>query len=429
MAGSRSAVRAQQRRAAAPLRIAFLTGEYPPQPGGVGDYTRQLGRALAADGHQVVAITMRDGCLAIYDQIMDRPDLAEPSFVTFQMLRDPRPLTWSPRSWRSIRTAIHVWHPDWLHIQYQTGAYAMSAGVNLLPRYLRLFPERPQIAVTFHDLLEPYLFPKAGPLRAWVNRRLAADADAVVATNAADADRLAAMRLRGPALATIPIGSNIAVAPPPGYRRAAWRERLGVGPGELLVAYFGLLSRSKGADLLVEALSTLDSATPWRLLIVGGAAIAPQDVAFAAELEAQIARLGLGQRVIRTGHVDAADVSAHLLAADCAALPFRDGASLRRGSLLAALAHGCPLLTSAPADAETAAALGDGAAAMLTPPGDCAALAESLARIAASPDLRADLAAAGRAAAAPFGWPQIARQHAMLYGRDVLFRAASSAGP
>jgi glycosyltransferase involved in cell wall biosynthesis len=397
------------------MRIAFLTGEYPPQPGGVGDYTRQLGRALAAEGHQVMALTIRDGCFVIYDQIMDRPDLAEPSFVTLQRVRDSRPLTWSLRSWRYIRAAIHVWHPDWLHIQYQTGAYAMRASINLLPRYLRLFPDRPRIAVTFHDLLVPYLFPKAGPLRTWVNRRLAADSDVVVSTNAADAARLAALTPHGPTLATIPIGSNIAVAPPRKYRRAAWRERLGVRPDEFLVAYFGLLSRSKGADLLLDALSTLDSATPWQLLIIGGAATAPQDVAFAAELDSQITRLGLAPKVIRTGHVDTATVSAHLLSADCMALPFRDGASLRRGSLLAALAHGCPLLTTAPADQETAAALGDGRAALLVPPGDTAALAAALARLADSLDLRAALSSAGRAAAAPFGWPQIARQHAQIY--------------
>ncbi|MEI7770821.1 MAG: glycosyltransferase family 4 protein, partial [Chloroflexales bacterium] len=320
----------------------MLTGEYPPQPGGVGDYTRQLCRALAAEGHRVIALTIRDGNFLVYDQIMDRPDLAEPSGVSLELLRDPRPLTWSLRSWRNIRAAMEVWRPDWLHIQYQTGAYAMRASVNLLPRYLRLFPERPRIAVTFHDLLVPYLFPKAGPLRAWVNRRLAADADAVVATNVADAERLEAMRLRGPALATIPIGSNIDVAPPVGYDRAAWRASLGVGPDELLVAYFGLLSPSKGADLLVEALSSLGADKPWRLLLIGGAATAHQDLAFAAALQAQIDRLGIGPRVIRTGHAEATAVSAHLLAADCAALPFRDGASFRRGSLLAALAHGCP---------------------------------------------------------------------------------------
>ncbi|NTV63897.1 MAG: glycosyltransferase family 4 protein, partial [Oscillochloris sp.] len=260
------------------MRIALLTGEYPPQPGGVGDYTHQLGLALSAEGCRVAILTIRDGRFLLYDQLWDSPSEPEQPFVALQPGSTAPKLSWSWRCWPYVWTAVQAWRPDWLHIQYQTGAYAMQAGINLLPRYLRLLPERPRIAVTFHDLLVPYLFPKAGRLRTWVNRRLATDAEAVITTNAGDASQLAAMKLRGPTLTTIPIGSNIAVAPPSGYQRAAWRTQLGVAPSELLVAYFGLLSQSKGVDLLIEALAQLGPGVPWRLLLIGGTATAPQDV-------------------------------------------------------------------------------------------------------------------------------------------------------
>jgi glycosyltransferase involved in cell wall biosynthesis len=270
--------------------------------------------------------------------------------------------------------------------------------------------------VTFHDLLEPYLFPKAGPARRWVTARLARDADAVVATNSADLATLARLVASSPhaaPLAHIPIGSNIPVAPPPGYSRERWRAGLGVAPGELLVAYFGLLAASKGMDLLVEALAAL--AGPWRLLIVGGAATAPHDVAHAEAVRARISALGLAGRVTETGHVTAAEVSGHLLAADLAALPFRDGASFRRGSLLAALAHGCPLITTTPADPADEAALG--AAALLVPPGDPAALRAAIAHLGADPAARKASATAGPPLAAQFSWDGIARQHEELYTR------------
>jgi glycosyltransferase involved in cell wall biosynthesis len=389
------------------VKLTLLTGEYPPQPGGVGDYTRCLAAALSACGHQLSVLTMRDGALIA---LQFAPAQAE------QLLALPPTaarLDWSPRCWPAVIAALDRLRPAWLHIQYQTGAYEMRPGINLLPWRLRALPGRPQIAVTFHDLLQPYLFPKAGPARAWVNRRLAADADAVVATNHADA---AALRRLVAQPATfrpqlIPIGSNIAVAPPPGYRRAPWRAQLGVGPDELLVAYFGLLSPSKGVDLLLSALPHLTR--PWRLLLIGGAATAPQDVAYAAALRAQIDAMGLGARVIATGHVPDAEVSAHLLAADCVALPFRDGASFRRGSLLAALAHGCPVVTTPPAEPAEAALLSE--AALFAPVDAPAALAAALTRLATDAALGAALSAAGQRLAARFSWTAIAARHAELY--------------
>ncbi|HMQ29315.1 MAG TPA: glycosyltransferase family 4 protein [Chloroflexaceae bacterium] len=383
------------------LKLCLLTGEYPPEPGGVGAYTGCLAEALRARGHEADVLTIQGGALVRYGADGRAEALSRAG------------LDWSPRCWPPLIVALDALRPAWLHIQYQTGAYAMRPGVNLLPWRLRGLRGRPRVAVTFHDLLVPYLFPKAGPLRRWANLRLARDSDAVVATNAADAERLRRITAHASQLTPqiIPIGSNIPVAPPPGYDRGAWRAGLGVAPAELLVAYFGLLSPSKGADVLVEALARLE--LPWRLLLVGGAATAPQDVAHAHAVRARLAELGLDGRVVATGHVPDAEVSAHLLAADCAALPFRDGASFRRGSLLAALAHGCPVISTAPADADTAARLAP--AALLAPPGDAPALATALGRLAADPALAAALATAGRALAAQFSWDAIAAQHERLY--------------
>jgi len=39
------------------MHIGLVTGEYPPDQGGVGDFTSQLGRVLAELGHRVHVIT------------------------------------------------------------------------------------------------------------------------------------------------------------------------------------------------------------------------------------------------------------------------------------------------------------------------------------------------------------------------------------
>ncbi|MEN9939012.1 MAG: hypothetical protein RLZZ387_5591 [Chloroflexota bacterium] len=423
------------------LRILMLSAEYPPTPGGVGDYTRALGLALAARGHDVSVLTGVEGRPTVIR--LSRPEStravddlgATPAPTNPQSTTHNPPFGWGWKSWRTITSALAELRPDVLHVQYQTGAYDMHPAINLLPWRLKRIPDRPLVAVTAHDLLPPYLFPKAGPLRTWVTRRLLTDAGAAVVTNEADA---ATLRGWGLAPALIPIGSNIAVAPPQGYSREAWRAQLGVAPGETLVAFFGLISRTKGLDALLDALERL---TDTRLLIIGGEAPAPQDREYAASIRRRVAEGPLRERVRITGHCTEEQVSAYLLAADLAALPFSDGASFRRGSLLAALAHGVPTVTTGKAergalkdearagakqrDADISQALQplafglrplrDGESVLFVPPGDVGALAGAIQRLAEDAALRERLGEAGRDLAAQFGWEAIAVRHEKLY--------------
>ncbi|MCG8351656.1 MAG: glycosyltransferase family 4 protein [Chloroflexales bacterium] len=417
------------------MRIALLTAEYPPQPGGVGDYTRRLAQSLVEIGHDVAVITRDDERLTIHN-VINSPEHTNPALGkrTKPHLHTAQ-LNWGWRCWGDIIAALDHLHPDLLHIQYQTGAYGMHPAVNLLPWRLKRLPGYPPLIVTFHDLLEPYLFPKAGLLRRWVTLHLAQDADAVIVTNADDAQQLAQhSQQRIPALLprstrppaqmnVIPIGSNIPYAPPPDYARHAWRERLGVGQDDVLVAYFGLVSPSKGLDVLLDALALWHGAAVSRLLLIGGAATTPQDRAFAAAIQTQIERLDLTERVICTGHVDEAMVSAYLLTADCVALPFRDGASLRRGSLLAALGHGCAIVTTQGAQSQSRAltntSLANEEHVLFVPPGDAAALTTALLRLSVDDALRARLRDAAAAFGARFDWKKIARGHETLYERII----------
>jgi glycosyltransferase involved in cell wall biosynthesis len=361
---------------------------------------------------------------------------------------------WGWRIARDVRAALQQIRPDMLHIQYQTGAYGMRPAINFLPWRLSRMQHRPAVVVTAHDLLPPYLFPKAGGLRQWVTRRLLTDADAVVVTNEDDfsqvardwglgtGDRGSIAPAQSPipspqSPVLIPIGNNIAVAPPEQYDRTAWRAQLGIGPDQTLLAYFGLISRSKGLDTLLDALARLPER--FRLVVIGGAATAPADRAYADAIRQQIVRLGLDRRVTITGHCAEADVSAHLLAADIATLPFADGASFRRGSLLAALAHGRAVVTTWPTtddrrpttdDRVSFASIPrpsslvprpfvDGENVALIPPGDAPALVAAIERLARDSGLREQLAAGGRALAAQFGWDVIAAQHEQLSARLI----------
>ena len=131
--------------------------------------------------------------------------------------------------------------------------------------------------------------------------------------------------------------------------------------------------------------------------------------------DAQIERLGLASIIHRTGYLEDEAVSAYLSAADALALPFADGASYRRGTLMAALQHGSPVVTTTPA--VPVPTFRDGENMRLVPPGDAAALAAALRHLYETPEERARLRMGAAALAQQFEWPQIARATADFFAR------------
>ena len=371
------------------LRVLLVTGEYPPMEGGVADFTRILGEEMAAQGAEVHVLTSRAG----------HGRSGSPAKVHATVAR------WG---WRALRAALRDLsaeiHPDVINVQYQTAAYGMHPAVNALPLFVPGVP----VVTTFHDLLVPYLFPKAGALRWWANLALAGRSDAVIVTNVQDQECLEEYAwLQGTHL--IPIGSNVPCSPPAGYDAAAWRQSRGLSPDALLLCYFGFLNASKGGEELVEALRRLVSeGHDAHLLMIGGAVGAsdPTNAAYLEGVRALIDRLGLAQRVVWTGYLGDPEVSARFMASDLCVLPYRDGVSYRRGSFMAALAHGMPIVTTEPQVAQPWLAHGENV--WLVRPRDSAALAAGCAELAVSPELRRRLAQGAAELHTHFSWPEIA---------------------
>lgn len=399
------------------MRVCLVTGEYPPDEGGVADYTRCLAEALVAEGLAIeVVTTARSGPTADLQaaNAPDPLDEGEPgrSVVVHRAIR-----AWDWGALRVLGQVVARSRSDIVHIQYQAAAYGMRPAIHLAPWWLRRrTPAR--VAVTYHDLRVPYLFPKAGRVRRQAVLVLARAAHLTIATNTSDLDELR-IAARPRRLELVPIGSNIPDRPPAGHDRAAWRARAGIAPGTGLVAHFGLVGESKGGRTLLAAIEALRRAGgDVRLVMIGGTAGAsdPRNAEALAAFRADVAARGLDEVVVVTGHIPPAEVSAWLHAADVAALPYRDGASYRRGSLLAALSHGLPVVTTLPGPSGgDLPALVDGASALLVPPESPEALARAIREVLDDAALAARLAAGARAVAAHFAWPVIAARHVAHY--------------
>ena len=400
------------------MRIGLITGEYPPDQGGVGDFTHELGKALATQGHEVHVITSASQ--------NPQPETRNPKPATRNPVIVHRSVRgWGWGCWRDIIRQNDTLRFDVLNIQYQTAAYGMHPAINLSPLRLQLRAgtgSRPHTVVTFHDVKVPYLFPKAGRLRWWVNLVLARWSHAVIATNAEDFARLSTYSFIR-SLSLIPIGSNVSPQPPADYNRASWRARWGLKPDDLLLSYFGFLNESKGAETLVHALDRLAQSASnlqypisnIQLMMVGGkvGSSDPTNLTYLKKIEGLIEELGLTERVLWTGYTPQPEVSANLLASDVCVLPYRDGASFRRGSFMAALAHGLPIVSTRPR--VDVPELRHGENILLVPPDAPVALAEAIARLASDAELRRRLGEGAARLAQDFTWGKIAEKTEALY--------------
>jgi glycosyltransferase involved in cell wall biosynthesis len=388
------------------MRIGIVTGEYPPDQGGVGDFTSQLARALAELGHHVHVITTSSH--AAYGATQT------PRLTVHRVLEG-----WGWRCWRQVLALARQVRLEIVDVQYQAAAFAMHPAINAIPRG----DARPPVVATFHDLKVPYLFPKAGPLRQRVVWMLARRADGVIVTNREDEMKLADLTPPVSHLTRIPIGSNVFPSPPAGFRREAERARWMVGPDDMLLGYFGFLNESKGAEELIEALGLMvRREQPTHLLMVGGrvGTSDPTNRAYAEKVQRLIADLGLGERVHWTGYASSEDVSAALLATDLCVLPYRDGVSFRRGTLLACLAHERAIVTTWPTVALPEVQNKENM--LLVEPRNPEGLARAVAEVSADADLRIRLERGAKALAAQFSWKNIARRTAAFF--DTLVAGA-----
>jgi glycosyltransferase involved in cell wall biosynthesis len=202
-------------------------------------------------------------------------------------------------------------------------------------------------------------------------------------------------------------------APPAGDRDA---RRAGIGTADrFLYLTVGGIEPRKGSAELVEALGALALAgTPPLLAVVGGHSF--QDyAAYRERVLGRAASLGLelGRDIVMLGTVPEGELSAWYHAADAFVFPSRtEGWGL---VVLEAMAAGLPVVaTDIPVFREYLVPDRD---ALLVPPGDAAALAAAMRRLAAEPGLRARLAASGPSVAGRFPWEVVARRHLDLYQR------------
>jgi len=390
------------------MHVLLISGEYPPMRGGVGAYTACLADALYNQG-SIVSVLTHEQALS---EINERSTLPSPIRIFGRA-------NWWPTLWDSVPRSADDIGADWIHIQYQTAAFAMNPAINLAPMLWRQLMKRSssyRVAWTYHDLLIPYLFPKAGAqLRTWITAQPAHHSDLTIVTN--EADRLQLLAKQRVDAIKIPIGSNITSEQATQEERSERRRQRGYSEGQLILGYFGFLNRSKGGITLIRTLDRLvQRGYDAHLLMIGEriGSSDPTNFTYLHEVETLIGSRGLSKRVHWTGHQSADEVGMDLAAIDLLFMPYVDGASLRRGTLMAGLAHGCAIITTTPQC--PLPELTDGQELLFVSPENPIAAADAVVRLTENPTLRKLLGQRARRKSTQFTWDAIAQTHLAHYG-------------
>ncbi len=201
--------------------------------------------------------------------------------------------------------------------------------------------------VYFHGMLDPW-FKRAHPLKhlkkwlywPWADYRVARDANAVLFT-ALDEQHLAAQSFWLYRVKPAVVGYGLACGVPPDEGQAArFHAAFPATQGKRLVLFLARLHPKKGCDLMIEAFARHARLDQDAHLVMAG----PDQAGLRAGLDAQVAALGIADRVTWTGMLQGDLKWGALRAADVFALPsHQENFGI---AVVEALAAGLPVLIS-----------------------------------------------------------------------------------
>ncbi|MEI8348645.1 MAG: glycosyltransferase family 4 protein [Candidatus Omnitrophota bacterium] len=381
------------------MNICFVSGAYPPQHDGIADYTAQLAHALLKtnDSIRVSVIT---------------------SIVhVSQDTQGPPRIHRIVKKWNifGIAAIIHCVlkeHFDIVHIQFPSVEYRKTFLFCILPLLLRMSCHGIKVVLTLHE------FSVSRPINKLRQFILSILSQQVIVTDPYEYAQIVKLLPAATAKVTIiPIGSNINTCMPNENVRRVLLEQFGVNLQPFIVSFFGVIHPDKGFECLLRALAQLvRDPIPVHVLAISDLDQAHN--AYHAHIVRMIETLKVKAFISITGYQTPEKVSQLLFISDICVLTFVDGVSLRRGTLMAALAHYKPIIATR-ARSYVPDLLRDKENIILVPLNDCCQLAQAIATLYRDSALRDKLSAGAASLAKEFSWETIASSHRRVYNKII----------
>ena len=306
-----------------PINICITSPNYPPSDitCGVGDYTKKVAEEFERMGHRVVI-------------------LASKGYKGPQTTGNTRIIRfckrWGFSAFLRLASFVKKNEFDLINIQYTPVLYRTWFKLPLC-----LINMIKPVVISFHTLHRSTVLSKVESLL------LIKTCKGIISTNEEITYMLNKARFINKKFPEIPIGSNIVPVSDRSITKKEAKESLGLGKGDLIMTNFGLFYPGKGLETLFEACSLLKEKMPdFRLILLGS--LSSGDTDYIQIIKSLITQLDIQDKVMFTGFQESEKVTQYLRATDVFVVPFDRGVSIRRGSLMAGIVHGLPILTTFP---------------------------------------------------------------------------------
>lgn len=371
-------------------RLALL-GNHLPRQCGIATFTTHLADALASElpDADSFVLAMNDGGRRH----------SYPSRVRFEIAEGDL------SSYRRAADFLNINQVDVLSVQHEYGIFGGNAGAHLLTLLREL---RMPIVTTLHTVLSA-----PSPAQRTVIEELARLSDRLVVMSTSGADLL--RRVHG-----IPDGQIDLI--PHGIPHVpidgASKDRLGVD-GKIVMLTFGLLSRDKGIEHVIDALPKILAVHPETVYIVLGAThphvLEHEGEAYRLMLENRGQQLGVaGSIIFHNRFVSQDELTDFLSATDIYITPYLQAEQITSGTLAYAVGAGKAVISTPYIYARELLDEGRG---VLVPWRDSDAIAQEVITLVSDGDQRRAMCARAAAYGVGMSWSTVAGRYVDSFAR------------
>lgn len=301
----------------------MISGSYPPDKCGVGDYASNLYNRMLQLG------TAHDFYL-----------LNSHELIHINQIESTHSLKWTIHESYMILRLVESIKPNIINVQFPTKAYRKSLGIINL---IRLFhKKRYLINITLHEYSYSSFIARfrTNLVLRFVNKLIVVDDKYIM-------DLKKSIKTHLESTIYINVASNIPVL---SSSKNEILDFKGHQKHAIFIGFFGFIIPSKGIDKLIDLFESISHSKNAFLYIL-------------AELNAhnkyhqvilnRIKNSRFSNQIIVTGYLDNESLSKHLMAMDIMIYPFKKGFSPRNTSVLVALDYGVKVISTKAYDSQT----------------------------------------------------------------------------